>query len=207
MNVTLPEQFNDIDVQRKRLLESVQTHLAEHTLLIQEVILLAEHAHAGQQRDDGYPYVIHPIRVARTLVEEMGEYNPNVIAAALLHDVVEDTDVTLMEVERQFGGPIAMLVDSVTRPRAKEETEQDKLTTKPKNYQKILESSEETLRIKAADILDNMRGWLASEEIIRSHGKLSRWLREAREWYIQIGEKVGYGIAQQMRQIVTYFEA
>ena len=65
----------------------------------------------------------------------------------------------------------------------------------------------ETIRIKAADILDNMRGWVAAETLVRAQGKLPRWLNEAREWYIPIGEKVGHKIKEQMSEIVQYFEA
>lgn len=207
MTVQLPEQFNDVQIQRQGFLFAVEKFLPAHNNLIQDVLAFAEKAHTGQARDDGHPYVIHPIRVARTLLEEMGERDVNSIAAALLHDVVEDTSVRLEEIQQQFGPQIAQLVDSVTRPRANTETEEDKLTSKPKNYQKILTSSSETIRIKAADILDNMRSWAAAEEVVRANGKLPRWLNEAREWYIPIGSKAGHDIEEKMQEIVAYFDA
>ena len=206
MSLSLPIHFNDVDFQRQQFLESVQTSILAQKDGIQKALLLAERAHDGQTRDDGHPYVIHPIRVAKSLLEEIGEREANILAAALLHDVVEDTRVTVAEIQEQFGPRIAELVNSVTRPRAKEETEHDKFTTKPKNYQKILTSSTETIRIKAMDILDNMRGWVAAEQTVRLQGKLPRWLHEARLWYIPIGEKAGNGVAQEMREIVAYFE-
>lgn len=206
MPVQLPEQFNDVQVQRQRLLVAVEKFLPAQNDLIGDVLALAEKAHVGQARDDGRPYVIHPIRVARTLLEEMGERDANIIAAALLHDVVEDTSVRLEEIYEQFGPQIAKLVESVTRPRANSETEEDKLTSKPKNYQKILNSPNETIRIKAADILDNMRGWVAAEDVVRVQGKLPRWLNEAREWYVRIGRMAGHGIEEKMQEIVAYFE-
>ncbi len=206
MPVHLPEQFNEVEVQRSRLMDLVDRLIPEHRDLIEQVLLLAQSAHTGQTRDDGHPYVIHPIRVAKMLLEDMEERDVNVIAAALLHDVVEDTSVTLEEIHQQFGQRIAELVNSVTRPRAKEETEADKLTTKPKNYQKIFASAPETICIKAADILDNMRSWVAGEAVVRAQGKLSRWLNEARSWYLPIGEKAGHGIKEKMQEIVQFFE-
>jgi len=207
MPVQLPEQFNDVQVQRQQLLSAVEMILPDHKNLIDNVLALAESSHTGQVRDDGQVYVIHPIRVTRTLLEEMGVRDPQMIAAALLHDVVEDTPTTLEEIHELFGREIAQLVDSVTRPRANTESEIDKLTTKPKNYQKILNAPLETVRIKAADILDNMRNWVVAEDVVRANGKLPRWLNEANQWYLPIGKMAGYDIQEQMQEIVAYFEA
>ncbi len=176
--------------------------------LIMEALALAEQAHILQKRDDGDLYVIHPIRVARFLIEEMDERNPDVVCAALLHDVVEDTDVTLDQIRDQFGDRVARLVDSVTRPRAKFETEEEKRISKPLTYQKTLDTgSPETLRIKAADIVDNMRSWAVFEQLIRSNPvRLNRWMNEAKNYYFAIGERVGHGVEEEMRRIAAIFE-
>ncbi len=173
-----------------------------------QALQLAERAHVSQKRDDGDPYVIHPVRVARFLIEEMGERDADVVIAALLHDVVEDTDVTLDEIRQQFGQHVAMFVDSVTRPRASSETEEDKRVSKPLNYQKTLDTgSPETLRIKAADILDNMRSWEVFEDLVRSNSvRLKRWLDEARNYYFEIGKRAGHAVEQEMRRIAMILE-
>mgnify|MGYP000324259203 CR=1 FL=1 len=73
---------------------------------------LAVEAHAAQRRKSGEPYILHPIAVARICAEEIG-LGPTAIVAALLHDVVEDTDVTLHELQDKFGARITKMVDGV----------------------------------------------------------------------------------------------
>jgi (p)ppGpp synthase/HD superfamily hydrolase len=82
------------------------------TPLVRHAYAFAEHAHRGQRRKDGQAYISHPVRVAR-LLAGLG-YDQHVLAAALLHDVVEDTPVTLPEIRQAFGARIALLVASVS---------------------------------------------------------------------------------------------
>ena len=86
------------------------------TPLVQRAYAFAERAHRGQRRKDGQAYISHPVRVAR-LLAELG-YDEHVLAAALLHDVVEDTAATLEEVRRSFGPRVALLVGSVSEDPA-----------------------------------------------------------------------------------------
>ena len=82
------------------------------TPLVRRAYAFAEHAHRGQRRKDGQAYISHPVRVARLLAER--GYGEEVLAAALLHDVVEDTRVTLPEVRQAFGVRVALLVECVS---------------------------------------------------------------------------------------------
>lgn len=82
------------------------------TPLVRHAYAFAEHAHRGQRRKDGQVYISHPVRVARLLAGR--GYGEQVLAAALLHDVVEDTPVTLPEVRQAFGERVALLVDCVS---------------------------------------------------------------------------------------------
>jgi (p)ppGpp synthase/HD superfamily hydrolase len=82
------------------------------TPLVRHAYAFAEHAHRGQRRKDGQAYISHPVRVARILAG-LG-YDEEVLAAALLHDVVEDTPVTLPEIRQAFGQRVALLVDAVS---------------------------------------------------------------------------------------------
>ena len=75
---------------------------------------LANEAHGDQKRKSGEPYIIHPIAVATILFDELGMDMPS-IAAALLHDVVEDTHYEIDEIREMFGEEIALLVDGVTK--------------------------------------------------------------------------------------------
>lgn len=116
----------------------------------------ANRAHEGQLRCSGQPYVIHPILVAK-IVAELGMDKESVIAA-LLHDVVEDTDLTLEDVTEKFGKSVASLVDGVTKlgkvPLSTREEVQ------AENVRKMLLAMSEDIRviiIKLADRLHNMR--------------------------------------------------
>ena len=80
---------------------------------IEEAYLLAKRAHEGTLRRSGEPYIVHPVCAAIILVE-LG-MDTDSIVAALLHDVVEDTEVTLEEIKKEFGKDVAFLVDGVTK--------------------------------------------------------------------------------------------
>src|SRR5690242_20165150 len=71
--------------------------------LVRRAYEVARAAHEGQLRDEGTPYIIHPIRVATLLVEELHNYSTHLICAALLHDVIEDSDITRKQIARMFG--------------------------------------------------------------------------------------------------------
>jgi hypothetical protein len=90
--------------------------LAHATPLVRRAYALAERAHRGQRRKDGQAYISHPVRVAR-LLAGLG-YAEEVLAAALLHDVVEDSPVTLAQVRAAFGERVALLVDCVSEDPA-----------------------------------------------------------------------------------------
>ena len=80
---------------------------------IERAYLLAEKAHSGQFRASGEPYIIHPVEAAKITVQ-LG-MDTDTVVTALLHDVVEDTDVTLDEIKKEFGADVANLVDGVTK--------------------------------------------------------------------------------------------
>ena len=82
--------------------------------IITKAFNFARQAHKGVRRLSGEPYIMHPIAVARIACEEMGLGSTS-ISAALLHDVVEDTDYTVEDIENIFGSKIAMIVDGLTK--------------------------------------------------------------------------------------------
>ncbi|SDB13981.1 GTP pyrophosphokinase [Ruminococcaceae bacterium FB2012] len=116
----------------------------------------ADHYHADQKRESGEPYITHPVTVAYILLE-LG-MDTDTICAALLHDVVEDTDCTLEEIQKKFGADVAMLVNGVTKLEKVEIFTKDE--QKAENIRKILLAMSEDIRviiIKLADRLHNMR--------------------------------------------------
>lgn len=141
----------------EQLLEKASTYLKENDLKrIREAYEFAEQAHQGQVRKSGEPYIQHPLAVAEILVNMQMDMTS--IIAALLHDVVEDTTVSLETVEQQFGKTCAMLVDGLTKLerikfKSKEEQQNE-------NYRKMFVAMAQDIRvilIKLADRLHNMR--------------------------------------------------
>jgi len=125
--------------------------------LIERAYQVAAAAHEPQARNSGEPYIIHPLAVARHLAEL--QMDAAAIAAGLLHDVVEDTDIGLPEIEKKFGAEVALLVDGVTKlskfgsARSMEEQQAE-------NIRKMFMAMAEDIRvviIKLADRLHNMR--------------------------------------------------
>lgn len=124
--------------------------------VIERAYVVAERAHRGQKRRSGEPYITHPIAVAQILAE-LG-VAPVAIAAALMHDTVEDTDFTLQQLTDEFGEEIAMLVDGVTKldkvkygDSAQAETVRKMVVAMSKDIRVLV--------IKLADRLHNARTW------------------------------------------------
>ena len=132
--------------------KSPQARLA----IVEKAYQFAEKAHRGQFRNSGEDYIQHPLEVAQILVElEMDEAT---IAAALLHDVVEDTSLTLGDIEKEFGSEIALLVDGVTKLGRIEY--KSKVEQQVENLRKMFLAMAKDIRvilIKLADRLHNMR--------------------------------------------------
>jgi len=125
--------------------------------LIEKAFRFANEAHRDMYRNSGEPYVIHPINVARIVNHEIG-LGARSVAAALLHDVVEDTGVPLEEITNQFGPKIASLIDGLTKISGTYNKETNSLQAE--NFRKMLMTLSDDFRvilIKIADRLHNMR--------------------------------------------------
>ncbi len=154
--------------------------------LIERAYGVAATAHEGQQRASGEPYVTHPLAVAHYLAGL--QMDAETIAAALLHDVPEDTDFTLADIEKRFGREVARLVDGVTKlskfgsARSMEEQQAE-------NIRKMFMAMAEDVRvviIKLADRLHNMR---TLEHL--PHDKQQRIARQSMEIYAPLAHRLG----------------
>lgn len=125
--------------------------------LIDRAYHLAKQAHNGVRRLSGEPYMMHPLSVARIVVREIGLGSTS-ICAALLHDVVEDTDYTTEDIERMFGPKIASIVEGLTKLSGG--VFADKAMKQAENVRKLVLTMSEDIRVmlvKLADRLHNMR--------------------------------------------------
>ena len=153
--------------------------------LVDRAYALAEAAHADQRRRSGEPYICHPLSVAEILVE-MGMDSES-IAAALMHDVAEDTAVTIEEIRQKFGAEVALLVDGVTKlTQIKFSNVEDR---QAENLRKMLLAMSQDVRvmiIKLCDRLHNMRTGDAWPEQKRRDKAL-----ETMEVYAPIAHRLG----------------
>jgi GTP diphosphokinase / guanosine-3',5'-bis(diphosphate) 3'-diphosphatase len=141
----------------EEVIEQASQYLNESDLtFIRRAYEFAEHAHSHQFRKSGEPYIIHPIQVAGILVNL--EMDPETIAGGFLHDVVEDTDVSVEEIEKTFNEEVSMLVDGVTKlGKIKYKSKE---AQQAENHRKMFVAMAKDMRvilIKLADRLHNMR--------------------------------------------------
>ena len=104
---------------------------------IRKAFELAAKAHEKQRRKAGDPYIMHPIEVARICIEEIG-LGPTAAVCALLHDVVEDTDLSLEDIKEEFGEKVAKIVDGLTKLDNTSESE----SPQAENFRKVLSTLE-----------------------------------------------------------------
>src|SRR5919106_1025368 len=164
--------------------------------VIERAFGIAERAHEGQMRKSGDPFISHPVGVA-SIVAELG-LDESTVAAALLHDAIEDTELQLADVESEMGYEIAALIDGVTkldkiRYRSKEQT-------RAENLRKMIVASPRDLRvllIKPANRLHNMRTLAPL-----SPDKRELIARETLEIYAPLAHRLGmYGIKWEMEDL------
>ena len=160
------ESSNNIEIQEDNLIEQEFQALLTDYLhsnhrkkvdIIERAFRFAKDAHQGIRRRSGEPYILHPIAVARIVCQEIGLGSTS-ICSALLHDVVEDTEYTVEDIENLFGKKIAMIVAGLTKISGG--IFGDQASAQAENFRKLLLTMSEDIRvilIKMADRLHNMR--------------------------------------------------
>jgi GTP pyrophosphokinase len=148
---------NDQVLTAEQVIDKTRVYLNDENVeLVKKAYEFAKHAHREQYRKSGEPYIIHPIQVAGILADL--EMDPATVAAGFLHDVVEDTSVSLKDIEVSFNAEVAMLVDGVTKlGKIKYKSHEEQ---QAENHRKMFVAMAQDIRvilIKLADRLHNMR--------------------------------------------------
>ena len=156
--VKAPGDYEDPDRLYDMLIARIRKyHPSTDVSMIEKAYRLASKAHGSQRRKSGEPYIVHPLWVAIILADL--EMDKETIASGMLHDVVEDTDVSEEDIRREFGDEVALLVDGVTK-LGRLSYSSDKLDVQAENLRKMFLAMAKDIRviiIKLADRLHNMR--------------------------------------------------
>ncbi len=174
---------------------------------LKQVYDFAKYAHRHETRKQGehIPYIVHPLRIVIFMFEVFRIKDRNMLSAALLHDTVEDTDVTLEQIRKKFGDKITEYVDAMTRPRPADEDEHpdQKYRSKIKKLKQIMASSLKIRELKLFDLIDNMNDWPdpLAQKIFKD--KYPRWLNEAENYYLPLAESVGPKYAAPVKAIMS----
>jgi len=146
-------------------------------------------AHQHQKREEGVPYIIHPVAVAKILTEL--KLDSATITTGLLHDTIEDTKVTYESVKKEFGEEVANLVEGVTKI-SELETKASKVS-KAENFRKLILATSKDIRVllvKLADRLHNMR----TIHFVKDKDKIIRKAKETMEIYAPLADRMGMNI-------------
>ena len=172
----------------------------EDIAFVRKAFELANEAHSKMRRKSGEPYIIHPIAVAKIVASEIG-LGRKAIASALLHDVVEDTDYTVADIERMFGPKIASIVEGLTKISTILDQDASKQI---ENFRKMLMTMSEDIRvimIKLADRLHNMRTLDSMPEY-----KQVKIASETSNVYAPLAERLGlYSIKTELEDLSLKF--
>lgn len=182
--INLPSWWSgDVERTGKRLREEIESRnfSSNQKELILSAMEIADQYHKHQERADGVAFVIHAYRVALSLLLEFEESSSELVTAALLHDLLEDTNYKPAEMKAKFGAAVENLVNSITRQENEKRPKKgDNLTDS--YYKKIIKAGVNSIKLKAADKLDNIRDALNHPKL----GKRRIYIRECQTIFLPL---------------------
>ena len=198
----------DIELENKMILNAYRGVLRsiksnrskEETKFIRKAFNVASKAHQSMRRKSGEPYIFHPLAVARICADEIG-LGPTSIVCALLHDTVEDTNITLNDIESNFGNKVRNIIDGLTKISGEFDFTS---STQAENFKKMFLTIPDDVRvilIKLADRLHNMRTLDSMKEI-----KKLKIASETAYLYAPLAHRLGlYSIKTEMEDLSFKF--
>ncbi|MBP9774012.1 MAG: HD domain-containing protein [Candidatus Peribacteraceae bacterium] len=172
-------QWTDLDLFLRRLSSDDRTR-------IHDAYKLGEQKHDGQKRRSGEDYFSHPVAVAAILAEMQAD--PDTIVAALLHDTVEDTDLTLHEIRDLFGPTVAHLIEGVTKLSADELEEKSTLNEQIETLRKMFTLMQDDIRIMVIKLFDRLHNMQTVSFL--SEKSQQALARETMEVYVKIADRL-----------------
>ncbi len=188
------DKFNDMEYIEKKFHEYIGRYKFQKSekLMIRKALDFAKLAHNGQTRDEGTPYIMHPIRVANILMDEVSSMKSDMICAALLHDVIEDCHITMKELKNNFNEIIAQMVKILTKDPSIE-------NHKRVYYENIMNSTEPVKLLKVCDRLDNLR----SLRFGGNKAKIRRYVSETEKKYLPMAEITNNYLFRELKHELT----
>ena len=168
------------------LYNKLNSYLPEEEMIkIKKAFKFANKAHRGQKRKSGHDFIVHPVEVAYHLARL--ELEPNVIVAGLLHDVIEDTNITSKEIEKKFGIEVSKLVNSLTKLNITEDNINEHVENK--NLRNFLVSMAEDVRVAIIKLADRLHNVETLQYLDKE--KREKIAKETLSIHAPIAEKIG----------------
>lgn len=182
----------------RSLKEAVATYIDQEEVFekLEKAYLYAKEKHAHQSRRSGEPYILHPVAVAEILTEF--RVDPSSLVSAILHDVVEDTDTPLSEIEEHFGSVVASLVDGLTKiGKIKFRSQEERMA---ENFRKMILAMAKDFRVILVKLADRMHNMRTLKHL--SVEKRKRIARETLDIYAPLANRLGiYGIKSELEDL------
>ena len=191
------DHYNDLNYVGGRFLAYVSRYKfpRNEKLRVFKAFDFAKLAHNGQTRDEGPPYVIHPIRVANILMHELMTMKADMICAALLHDVIEDCDITVREIKNNFNETVAQMVKLLTK-------DPKWVNAKRVYFQAIVAADESVRLLKLCDRLDNLRSLRQSQ----NKSKIRRYVTESEKRYLPLADDLNRYLFKEIRHEISFLK-
>ncbi len=186
----------------KQIIRVVSNHASnEEKRMIRKAFTVAMNAHSGVRRRSGEPYIYHPLEVARIAAEELG-LGATAVVCAFLHDVVEDTEYTLEDIEHIFDAKVAQIIDGLTK--IDEVFDYATNSIQSENFKKLLTAMGDDVRVillKLCDRLHNMR----TLESMPEHKQL-KIASETQQLYVPLAHRLGLNkIKSELEDLATRY--